>query len=582
MVKNGLFEFQSLMGLIKPHFKGLILGGIAMIIYVGCWPLLAWLAGRLIPAIGDGNLKLVITVIGQALLVFLIQKLAQFAQDVLFAKPALSVSQQLRTSLFRKLQKIDLISLEKLSSGDITYRLTEDADRVGEVIYKTIQDTTPSIFQLIAVLIYMIYLDWQLSIATFLLAPVITLIISKFGERVMITAEKSQQKVSELASLLGEAIQGLPIIKAFAVESWMQQRFDIQVINHREARYKTMKLLALQHPVIGFIEAAGILSILAIGTLRIQNGALDSQQFSSYFAAILMLIDPISHLTTNFNELQQGQASLKRLKEIELENEEKSNYRGDLINTKPRGSIQFRNIDFAYKSNKKVIKDLSLEINAGEVVAIVGPSGGGKSTLFSLLLGFIKPQNGGIFIDDIPLETYNTHSIRKQMGLVPQSMTIFSGSIKQAINFGRNYTDKEIIHSAKLANAHDFISETKFGYNTFLEERGTNLSGGQIQRISIARALLGNPSILLLDEATSALDAEAEREVQIALKKAKEARTVIIIAHRLSTVQEADKIILLEDGNVLEIGKHQELISQSGRYRELCEKQFIKGMVPNI
>ena len=582
MVKNGLFEFQSLMGLIKPHFKGLILGGVAMIIYVGCWPLLAWLAGRLIPAIGDGNLKLVITVIGQALLVFLIQKLAQFAQDVLFAKPALSVSQQLRTSLFRKLQKIDLISLEKLSSGDITYRLTEDADRVGEVIYKTIQDTTPSLFQLIAVLIYMLYLDWQLSIATFLLAPVITLIISKFGERVMITAEKSQQKVSELASLLGEAIQGLPIIKAFAVESWMQQRFDIQVINHREARYKTMKLLALQHPVIGFIEAAGILSILAIGTLRIQNGALDSQQFSSYFAAILMLIDPISHLTTNFNELQQGQASLKRLKEIELENEEKSNYTGNLANTKPSGSIRFRNIDFAYKLNKKVINDISLEINAGEVVAIVGPSGGGKSTLFSLLLGFIRPQNGCILIDEIPLETYNTQSIRKQIGLVPQSMTIFSGSIKEAINFGRNYTDEEIIHSAKLANAHDFISKTKFGYNTFLEERGTNLSGGQIQRISIARALLGNPSILLLDEATSALDAEAEREVQIALKKAKNARTVIIIAHRLSTVQEADKIILLEDGNVLEIGKHQELISQSGRYRELCEKQFIKGIVPNI
>ena len=572
-----VFNLKDLLSLASPHIRELLWGSFSMFIYVICWPLLAWLAGRLIPAIGAGDLKEVIKVITQALLVFLIQKFAQFSQDVLFAKPALSISQQLRNNLFRKLQRIDVISFEKLSSGDITYRLTEDADRVGEVKYKTIQDTTPSLLQLIAVLLYMLYLDWQLSISTFLLAPFITLLISKFGERVMKAAEKSQIRVSDLASLLGEVIQGLPLIRAFAVEDWMQNRFDYQVNIHKEAKYKTLKLLALQHPVIGFIEAAAILSVLAIGTSRIQEGGLDGQAFSSYFAALLMLIDPISHLSTNFNELQQGQASLKRLREIEKEKEEFINYTTNYSKKRTNGNIQFKSISFYYKPNKIVIKDFSLNIRQGEIIAIVGPSGAGKSTLFSLLLGFIKPQKGTIFIDEKPLESYNTKSIRRQMGLVPQSSIVFSGSIKDSINFGRNASDSEIINSAKLANAHDFIMNKKNGYNTFLQERGTNLSGGQLQRLSIARALLGNPSILLLDEATSSLDAEAEKEVQLALKSAVKSRTVLVIAHRLSTVQEADKIVVLENGSISEIGTHQELITKSGRYSELCEKQFIKG-----
>ena len=579
MHSQKVFNLKSIPYQLRPHTKEVLWGIAAMLIYVLCWPILAWLAGKLIPAIGKGDLKLVIEVISKALLVFLIQKLAQFYQDILFARPALAISENLRSELFKKLQKIQLISIKKLSSGDLTYRLTEDADRVGEVIYKTIQDTTPSILQLLAVLSYMIYLDWQLSIATFLLAPLITILISKFGEKVMITAEKSQKKVSDLASLISEAIVGLPLIKAFAVEDWMQNRFDLQVKEHRNARYKTLKLLALQHPVIGFIEAAGILSILAIGAYRIQNGGLDSKEFSSYFAALLMLIDPISHLTTNFNELQQGKASIRRLNEIELEKEEEKIESKLNYNMKLKGSIKFENVSFYYNKGTNVINNFSLNINQGEIVAFVGPSGSGKSTLFSLLLGFIKPQLGTISIDGKSLSEFNINLTRREMALVPQTMTLFSGSISEAIKFGRNSTKKEIINSAKLANAHQFIKNMDHGYETYIQERGSNLSGGQLQRISIARALIGNPSILLLDEATSALDADAEKEVQLALKQAMKSRTVFIIAHRLSTVQEADKIVLLDKGEIFEMGNHDELIKRKGRYRELCEKQLIKGNV---
>ncbi|WP_269622989.1 ABC transporter ATP-binding protein [Prochlorococcus marinus] len=576
MISSSEFSFKRLVPLLSPYSHQIFLGGIFMIIYVACWPLLAWLAGKLIPAIGEGDLETVIKIIVQSLLVFLIQKSSQYLQDTILAKPALKISQELRQNIFNKLQKIKIESIEKLSTGDITYRLTEDADRVGEVIYKTIQDTLPCTFQLIAVIGYMFFLDINLSLATILLAPIISLLVGKFGEQVLLTTERSQKQISNLASLLSESIQILPLIRAFGSEKWLQKRFNDEVELHRYAKYKSLKQIALQHPVIGFIEALGILIVLAIGALRIQTGAINGQEFSSFFAALLMLIDPISHLTTNFNELQQGQASLKRLREIENEPiEPEINNIPNKI-SRDHGRIHFNNVSFSYVNNKQVINSISININPGEMVALVGPSGAGKSTIFSLLLKFISPQKGEIYIDGNNISITNTKEIRKRMAIVPQKVNILSGSIIESIRFGRKYTLEDVIEAAKIANAHEFIMNFPNKYNTYIEERGTNLSGGQLQRISIARAVLGNPSILLLDEATSALDAEAERSVQMGLSQAMKNRTVLVIAHRLSTTQEADKIILLEEGTVKEIGKHDDLMKSDGKYRDLCEKQFIR------
>lgn len=571
--------FRRLLPLLRPHMRRLIWGGACMIVYVGCWPLLAFLAGQLIPAIGAGDLAEVIKVISLALAVFLIQKIAQFGQDTLLAGPALRVSQQLRLTLFSQLQRVELRALEKLSSGDLTYRLTEDADRVGEVIYKTVQDTTPSALQLVAVFGYMVWLDWKLSIATLLLAPLVTILVSQFGSRVMQAAERSQKQVSDLAGLLAEAIQGLPLVRAFAAEPWLQDRFDKEVDLHRRARYQTLKLLALQHPVVGFIEAAGILAVLAMGAARIQTGGLDAQGFSSYVAALIMLIDPISHLTTNFNEFQQGQASLRRLREIEREPREPDDPVDAIVLGQAQGDLELSQVTFAYEADQPVLQNLNLEVRAGQVVALVGPSGAGKSTLFSLLLRFNAIQNGQIFLDGKDLRQIKTSNLRRQMALVPQRITVFSGSVADAIRFGRNAKPEEVLGAARLANAHDFIMKLPDGYQTILEERGTNISGGQLQRIAIARAVLGNPAVLLLDEATSALDAEAESEVQLGLRQAMKDRTVLVIAHRLATVQEADQIVVLERGQIIEKGSHDELMARQGRYRDLCERQLIRGAV---
>ncbi len=578
MIPKTKFSSQALVKSLIPYSRELFIGGLFMLLYVICWPILAWLAGRLVPAIGEGDLQQVLRIIALALTIFLVQKISQYIQDTILAIPSLKISQRIRQDIFRKIQLIKIQSLEKLSSGDITYRLTEDADRVAEVIYKTIQDTTPCILQLIAVICYMFYIDIKLSLSTLLLAPIITLLVGKLGEKVLLTEEKSQEKISNLASLLAESIQVLPLIRAYGAEDWLQEKFNKEVDYHRQAKYKAIKQVALQHPVVGFIEAFGILIVLAIGALRINVGAIDAAGFSSFFAALLMLIDPISHLTTNFNELQQGQASLRRLKEIEKQPRESDEQLLPLVPSENSSGIIFEKVYFSYQSNEEVLHNININIEPGEKIALVGPSGAGKSTIFSLLLKFLSPQSGRILINGSNLEETITSQVRNKMAIVPQKVNILSGSIIDSIKFGRSASYQEVINAAKTANAHQFIMKMPNDYNTHIEERGSNLSGGQLQRISIARAVLGNPSILLLDEATSALDAEAERSVQMGLNQAMINRTVLIIAHRLSTTQEADKIIVLENGRISDIGKHDELMKKPGKYRELCEKQFIRDL----
>ncbi len=548
-----------------------------MLIYVACWPLLAYLAGNLIPAIGSGDLSKVSSIIIKSLFVFLVQKTAQFGQDVFIAKPSLEISEVMRGNLFRRIQKIKMNFVENISAGDITYRLTEDADRVSEVIYKTAQDTIPCTLQLLAVIIYMFYLDWSLTVSTFVLAPLIILSVNTFGRRVLLASEKSQESTSNLAGLIGESINGMSTIRAFAAENWIEKRFYKRLSTNKKAKYKTLKLLAFQHPVVGFVEAFGILAILGLGAARINLGLLTSEEFSSFFAAILMLIDPISHVSTNFNDYKQAEASIKRLKSINQEpvEDEKENLQ-KISNFE--GKIVFKKVNFAYKKDNQVLKNINLEIKRGEVTAFVGASGAGKSTMLALILKFITPNNGDIFIDDENLKILNTKDIRKNIALVQQQPFLFSGTIIDVIRMGRDFTKEEVIESARKANAHNFIQKLPEKYETEITERGSNFSGGQIQRIAIARAILGNPSILLLDEATSALDAESESEVQKGLNRAMKNRTVIVIAHRLATTQEANKIVVFDKGEIIEVGKHIDLINKPGIYKELCEKQFIKKL----
>ena len=367
-------------------------------------------------------------------------------------------------------------------------------------------------------------------------------------------------------------------MRAFAAEPWLQDRFEQEIDQHRRARHRTYSLIALQHPVVGIIEVVGLFAVLALGAARIQTGDLDIAGLSSYLTGLIVLIDPIAHVTNNFNEFQQGQASLRRLRQIEREPQEPA----DPLDAVPlgtlRGDLALEGVSFGYDPSQPVLQKLDLQVQAGEVLALVGPSGAGKSTLFSLLLRFNTVQNGRILLDGCDLSRLRARELRRQVALVPQRTTVFSGTIAEAIRFGRQASDAEVIEAAHLANADAFIRSLPDGYATQLEERGTNVSGGQLQRIAIARAVLGNPALLLLDEATSALDAEAEAAVQLGLRQAMAGRTVLVIAHRLATVQEADQIVVLEKGSIVDRGSHDSLMQRGGRYRELCERQFIRDL----
>ena len=576
MLKPSEAGFRRLIPLLRPHRRSLTIGTLCMLVFVSSQLVLMRLMGRLLPDVGSGDLQRILPVIGLVLLVFAIQKLAQFGQDSLLAGPALQVSQSLRRDLFQRLQKVQLGALEKMSSGDLTYRLTEDADRVSEVIYKTLHDSIPSALQLVAVLGYMLWLDWKLTLAILILAPFVAWLISLFGARVMIATERSQQKVSELAGLLGEAIEGLPLVRAFAAEPWLERRFEEEIDQHRQARYNTYRLVALQHPVVGIIEVLGFATVLVLAAIRINSGDLAVPQLISYLTGLVLLIDPIAHVTANYNEFQQGQSSLRRLREIEKEPSEPADPVPSIPLGRLRGDLNFDQVEFAYTPGQPVLRDFNLTIKAGQVVALVGPSGAGKKTLFSLLLRFNRVNKGQLLFDGKDLSQVSARDLRQQVALVPQRSSVFSGTIAEAIRFGRQATQDQLQQAAKLANAHDFIIRLPDGYNTRLQERGTNVSGGQLQRIAIARAVLGNPAVMLLDEATSALDAEAEAAVQLGLKQAMLGRTVIVIAHRLATVQEADLIVVLEHGRISQQGSHDDLMSQGGRYRELCERQFIR------
>jgi len=570
--------FRRLLPLLRPHLRQLIAGLACMLLYVSSFLLLLNLAGELFPSLSSRDLPRVLLLIGQGVVIFAVQKLAQFGQDSLLAGPALQVSQQLRSDLFSTLQTVELGALEKLSAGDLTYRLTEDADRVSEVLYKSIHDTVPSALQLLAVLGYMLWLDWKLTASIVLLAPLIVWLVGLFGARVMAATERSQKKVSELAGLLGEAIEGLPLVRAFAAEPWLQDRFEREIDQHRQARHRTYNLVALQHPVVGMIEVVGLFSVLALAAWRIESGDLSIAGLSSYLTGLVVLIDPIAHVTNNFNEFQQGQASLKRLRQIEREPQEPADPVDAVSLGQLRGDLALEGVCFGYTPDEPVLRQLDLTVQAGQVLALVGPSGAGKSTLFSLLLRFNTAQQGRILLDGNDLSCLRARDLRRQVALVPQRTTVFSGSIAEAIRFGRRASDADVVEAARLANADGFIRSLPQGYETLLEERGSNVSGGQLQRIAIARAVLGNPALLLLDEATSALDAEAEAAVQLGLKQAMSGRTVLVIAHRLATVQEADQIVVLEQGAIVDRGSHDELMQRGGRYRDLCERQFIRDL----
>lgn len=520
----------------------------------------------------NGALKFVcITIVVSVFLSNLFRYLSQRIMENLRIHTLLN----LRKAVFNNVMDLHLGYFSNERKGDIISKIASDVQVVQFSVTGTLQVVFKEPFQLIAYIVMLFLISYKLTLFSLLVIPVSAFVISRIVKSLKQQATESQQSYGNMISYLDEALSGIKIIKAFNATAFIKQKFSAENSNYSNIIRRMARRQQLASPVSEFLGVSMVSGIVLYGGSLIIAGSssLKAADFIVYIALFSQVMRPAKAISDAFSNIHSGIAAGERVL--------------DLIDEKPKikdspdavfidtfsDSIRLENVSFAY-NEKEVLKEVSLVIPKGKNIALVGPSGGGKSTLMDLLPRFIEPTNGRILIDGKDMQHIKTDSIRALMGIVNQESILFNDTIFNNIAFAKpDATQAEVEAAAKIANAHEFILNTENGYQTNIGDRGSKLSGGQKQRISIARAVLSNPPIMLLDEATSALDTESEKLVQDALNNLTKNRTSLIIAHRLSTIQNADEIVVLENGQIVEQGNHQQLINKNGLYKRLIDMQ---------
>lgn len=568
--------YLRILSYIKPYMHRLIFAMFCTIMAAAGNLYIPWIIKDMIDEVlADKNGTMLNWIAASIIAIFVVRGLFWYGQNYLMSYVGQSVIIDIREAVFKKLQRLSVSFYDKNKTGTIMSYVTNDVNALQSAMVENTIEMITEGFILIGSVVAMIYLDWRLTLFTVCTFPVVLWFMEFFGKKIRKTGGRIQECTADITSVLQESVASARVIKSFVREDYEVDRFDVENRANFRANMKNAQLMATLTPVVELVAAIGVTMIIWYGGNNVINGTITAGSLVAFLAYAVNISNPIKRLTRVIGNIQKALAAAQRVFMIIDMPEEIAESRDAKQLPEVSGKVEFQNVSFAYDDKGNVITDLSFSVKPGEVIAIVGPSGAGKSTIANLLPRFYDVNKGDIKIDGHSVREVTLDSLREQVGIVPQETMLFNGSVYNNILYGRlDATKEEIEAAAKAANAHDFIMQLTDGYETKLGDRGVNLSGGQRQRIAIARAILKNPRILILDEATSALDTESERVVQEALDRLMVGRTSFVIAHRLSTVKNADKILVLEKGNLVESGTHDELLALDGLYAHLYKIQY--------
>ncbi len=505
-----------------------------------------------------------------------------YLQKIVFVRVEEKTVMLLRNDLFERIESHSLPFFSRYGTGELISRVVNDVGALKQSTVSSIAELLRNASVALVFLAIALLVSWQLTLAVFVVVPPAIWLIARMGDKLKTYSGRAQAKTADIVHFLQEVFVAHRLVIAFRAVGREIKRFHQESYRYFRIYLKFMRLDSLAAPLSEFLTTSiGILVLWYGGSLVIHStGGITAGQFVVFCGALFAMMRPISTCARMYNELQKGRAILSRLWEIADVPPEITDSPHARTLEKFSDSVRYEQVSFSYVSGQPVLQHCSLEIPHGSIVALVGPSGGGKSTLADLLLRFHDPTDGFITIDGLDIREITLNSLRQLIGVVTQETLLFNTSVKENIRFGRpEATDEEVETASRAANAHDFIRALPEGYNTCVGERGSRLSGGERQRIAIARAILCDPQILVLDEATSSLDSESETLIQEAISRLLMGRTTLVIAHRLSTIQQADCIYVVDKGRIVEAGRHEQLLARDGRYRRLYELQFAKAQI---
>lgn len=567
--------FKRLLLMTKKYYLRFILAAICMVIAGGLQSALPLVSKPAIDEIFVSKDMSALTWIPFAIVgIFLFKGLCNYGQNILMSSIGLRIVADLRNKLYECIQRQSLSFFTGHPTGMLMSRITNDVLSVQSAASEAVTALVKDTFTLVCLVGVIFYMDWKLALLAMIVFPLTVYPIAWFGRKMRKVTTSTQITMGTLNSLLQETIAGTRIVKAFCMEKYESDRFGAENERLFKLNMKTVTINAISSPLMDFLGGLGIAAVIFYGGYNVVQGYSTPGTFFSFIAALLMLYEPVKRLTNVNNTINQGIAGADRIFSI-IDRVPDIIDKTDAQALPPiQNSIDLQNVSFRYEE-KPVLKNVNLTIRAGEVVAFVGMSGGGKTTLVNLIPRFYDVSEGRVLIDGLDIRDVTLSSLRGQIAIVTQQTILFNDTVRNNIAYGDiRTTEEEIYRAAKAANAHDFIMRLPNGYDSNIGELGTKLSGGEKQRISIARAILKDAPILILDEATSSLDTEAEIEVQDALDNLMKGRTTLVIAHRLSTIRNADRIIALVNGEIVEEGNHDTLMARKGEYYRLYNLQF--------